>query len=284
MSQTRTEKSLLPLDAADLQLFKYQLKTKAQSLSFGRRLYQCNAAEDVADEKQFWLKAQLTNSSGFSAEGFLQELRCYRIMHAQQMQIMLPFQIISNLHIQQGSEHLNFTEVLLLPHAPAFFQQDPLLLTLPQVKHWLWQAIDALDQLEQAGWMHGDIKTEHFVMYEGQLKILDFEQARQIIAPAHVMNATPRYMAPELFQGQPKDIVSEIYALGIVFYEWLSGQRLKASSYQDWAVLHCQQLKIELPAAFNAFLPLLLGMLAKHKTARMQSFLALKRCLITEIA
>ena len=37
------------------------------------------------------------------------------------------------------------------------------------------------------------------------------------------MNATPRYMAPELFQGQAKSLQSEVYALGIIFMSGLQG-------------------------------------------------------------
>lgn len=47
-------------------------------------------------------------------------------------------------------------------------------------------------------------------------------------------------MAPELFHGANKTVQSDLYALGIVLYEWLTQTRLQANSYHEWAVLHCQ--------------------------------------------
>ncbi|KCX88391.1 tyrosine kinase family protein [Acinetobacter sp. 72431] len=82
------------------------------------------------------------------------------------------------------------------------------------------------------------------------------------------MDATPRYMAPELFRGGYKSIQSDLYAFGIVLYEWLTQTRLEASSYRDWAVLHCQNLTIQLPTQFLIFLPLLVGLLQKQQQNR----------------
>lgn len=284
MSLHQNAKNLLPFDANALHTFDYQLHTKAQSMSFGRRLYRFEVINSTNEKELFWLKAQLSDTSIHATEGFLRELECYCHFQSLELSIVLPFQVCANYTMQQGNDILDFTQILLLPHAQLFFQQDPAQLSYEQIKHCFWQAIDALDQLEQSGWQHSDIKVEHFVLYAGMLKLIDFEQANLIAQPNSVMNATPRYMAPELFQGQPKSIQSDIYALGIVFYEWLSGRRLKAKSYQDWAILHCQQLNIELPSIFADFLPLLLAMLAKDKTVRIQSFSSLKRCLVTEIA
>ena len=60
-------------------------------------------------------------------------------------------------------------------------------------------------------------------------------------------------MAPELFHGEIKTVRTDLYALGVILYEWLSGKRLIARNYQDWAVLHCQTLKIRLPDVFIPF-------------------------------
>ena len=90
-------------------------------------------------------------------------------------------------------------------------------------------------------------------------------------------------MAPELFQGQAKSLQSEVYALGVIFYEWLSGQRLQATDYLDWAFLHCQRLKVELPQHLQAFQGLLEEMLSKQKQHRLADFQAVKDYLMTEI-
>ena len=91
-------------------------------------------------------------------------------------------------------------------------------------------------------------------------------------------------MAPELFHGEAKTVHSDIYALGIIFYEWLTGQRLVAKNYEEWAYLHCQHLIIELPQHFYMFEKLIQRMLAKQKNSREHNIFKLKHFLLTENA
>ncbi len=70
-------------------------------------------------------------------------------------------------------------------------------------------------------------------------------------------------MAPELFHGTRKNIQSDLYAFGVVLYELLSQIRLQANTYHDWAVLHCQNLNIQLPDSVQVFLPFTGGVIAK---------------------
>ena len=276
-----------------LQPAQFVLKTKARSLSFGRRLYQFQAAADGLGEAPalFWLKGQLCSASSgnplhHSAQaeaGFQHELSLYQALQRQRAGFLLPFQIIQAdcLSFAEGL----YPQALVLPDAPPLFSLDPQRLSMVQIQALLLQAADALDQLAQLGWLHADIKQEHFVQHAGQVRLIDLEQAQPIHAPPPpVLNATPRYMAPELFQGQPKSLQSDVSAFGIVLYEWLTGQRLQALHYEDWAYLHCQRLNIDLPQQFRCFQPLLQAMLAKRKSQRMRDFSQVKTRLITEIA
>ncbi len=62
-------------------------------------------------------------------------------------------------------------------------------------------------------------------------------------------------------------------------YEWLSQMRLQANSYHDWAVLHCQNLDIQLPDSVQVFYPLLAGLLQKQQKNRFSNAFEAINCL-----
>ena len=78
---------------------------------------------------------------------------------------------------------------------------------------------------------------------KGELKIMDFGIARasQIHAPgttlAGTILGTPAYMSPELALGKPADLRSDIYSLGVLFFEMFLG-RLPFSGDTAMEVLH----------------------------------------------
>ncbi len=90
---------------------------------------------------------------------------------------------------------------------------------------------DALDTLHKHGVIHRDLKPENImVLPEDRIKIIDFgialkEDARRIthtaITPAL---GTPDYISPEQVKGQRGDQRSDVYALGAMLYEMLTGQ------------------------------------------------------------
>jgi serine/threonine-protein kinase len=90
---------------------------------------------------------------------------------------------------------------------------------------------DALDALHKHGVVHRDLKPENVMVLDGdQIKIIDFgiamkEDARRItqtgLTPAL---GTPDYISPEQVRGQRGDQRSDIYALGAMLYEMLTGQ------------------------------------------------------------
>jgi eukaryotic-like serine/threonine-protein kinase len=54
------------------------------------------------------------------------------------------------------------------------------------------------------------------------------------IAASHVESATPIYLAPEVLNGQPFTVKADIYALGVILYQFLVGDFHKAMSSPDW--------------------------------------------------
>ena len=282
MIPRKNKQNLLQFNAEEIDCLNLILKTKPKSLTFGRSLFSFEY-----QQQHYWLKTQAGNVNQSYEAGFLNELAFYQ-QYADQPHssntmpdFLLPFQVIAHLKMEGQPE--SGRAALILSHAEPLFN-DCAGMSLNEIKETLLNVLDVVDQLHQLGWIHADLKREHFVQYQQRVCLIDFEQVQKINSPQNVqsLTATPRYMAPELFHAEEKTLQTDIYALGIIFYEWLTGQRLTAENYQDWAYLHCQRLSIELPEHFAPFEKLLSGMLAKQKEQRFTSIYAVKQCLLTE--
>src|SRR5260221_9430964 len=90
------------------------------------------------------------------------------------------------------------------------------------------QICDGLAFAHSKGVVHRDLKPGNIhILPSGQVKIMDFGLARRSedAARTSVIMGTPYYMAPEQAQGERATSRSDIFSLGAVFYELLSGRR-----------------------------------------------------------
>ena len=91
------------------------------------------------------------------------------------------------------------------------------------------QTLRALGHAHRQGFVHRDIKPENIlVTTEGVVKVTDFGLARAYAegrqTQAGTVTGTVQYLAPEQIRGEPADPRSDLYSLGIVTYELLTGK------------------------------------------------------------
>ncbi|MBN9414235.1 MAG: serine/threonine protein kinase [Candidatus Eremiobacteraeota bacterium] len=102
---------------------------------------------------------------------------------------------------------------------------------LPRCWDWCDQLLDGLIFVHSQGIIHRDIKPANIMIDEkDEAKLMDFGVAHtsertRLTATGSVLG-TPVFMAPEQVQGVPCDPSIDIYALGLVLYERLTGRRL----------------------------------------------------------
>ena len=143
------------------------------------------------------------------------------------------------------------------------------------------QVCEGLSEAHKLGVVHRDLKPSNIMIdRNGNVRIMDFGIARSIkgkgITGAGVMIGTPEYMSPEQVEGKDLDQRSDIYSLGVILFEMLTG---RAPFEGDTPFIVGVKHKSEIPKnpkEFNAHIPedlsrLILKCLEKTKATRFQS-------------
>lgn len=95
------------------------------------------------------------------------------------------------------------------------------------------QILAGVEEAHLAGVIHADLKSDNIIVEQrrtgaDQVKVVDFGIARLVNSPREGEDrnicGTPEYMAPELISGQPPSVASDLYAIGVIAYELLTGQ------------------------------------------------------------
>ena len=100
---------------------------------------------------------------------------------------------------------------------------------IPEAVGYMMQLTSALFYAHQHNIIHRDIKPQNiYVMPDGTIKLGDFGIAQAdglddgLTKPSEIVGSV-HYLAPEISQGKPASIQSDIYAAGVTFYELLTG-------------------------------------------------------------
>src|SRR5262249_25160600 len=111
-------------------------------------------------------------------------------------------------------------------------------LDLRQSIDWITQVCNVVEVAHQQGIIHRDLKPENVMLKESQdgsvlIKVVDFGLAKLVTGDGKEAGSnltqtgevlgTPHYMAPEYYEGEAVDNRADIYAIGVILYEMLSG-------------------------------------------------------------
>lgn len=140
------------------------------------------------------------------------------------------------------------------------------------------QIAKALDAIHTHDIVHRDLKPQNIMFRDsGRPVIVDFGLAKDLDSEIELTRqgevmATPRYMSPEQCVGLAADARSDLYSLGAIFYEMLTGQRLFGNEGPAGLVYqHVHGPVPQLPARLAGYQTIIDRLLAKKPEDRFQS-------------
>jgi tRNA A-37 threonylcarbamoyl transferase component Bud32 len=154
------------------------------------------------------------------------------------------------------------------------------LLPLPRVLEIIYKCARALDYAAREGVIHRDIKPANILLSgEADIKISDFGAALNTSSDTTQITGvgSPAYMSPEQVREQPLTYQTDIFSLGVVFYQLLTG-RLPFAGTNNYSIIY-QIINVEPvpPSRFRAEVPvrvdgIVLRMLSKNTAERYQTW------------
>jgi serine/threonine protein kinase len=144
------------------------------------------------------------------------------------------------------------------------------------------ELLDALGAIHAAGIVHRDVKPSNLMLVpDGSIRLIDFGLAKRLEAwdvegtSAGVRLGTPRYMSPEQVRGEPIDVPSDYYAVGLLLFEMLAGHHPFACKSTPSSMMLAQAYTLaprlaetcqDVPAELD---DLVAALLAKHPQERL---------------
>ena len=163
-----------------------------------------------------------------------------------------------------------------------------LLMPVEQSAYIISQVCDGLDyahrktdeKMNPLNIVHRDISPQNMIVsYEGTVKLIDFgiakAKSKSTKTQVGMLKGKFSYMSPEQVSGQPIDRRSDIFSLGVVFFEMLTGKRLFLGKNDVETLEKIRKAEVLPPSVFNSEVPpeldrIVLKALAKDREDRYQ--------------
>jgi serine/threonine protein kinase/CheY-like chemotaxis protein len=133
----------------------------------------------------------------------------------------------------------------------------------------------ALQAIHEVGILHRDLKPGNVMLRDdGSIALIDFGLAKHVALKMEVTDkglifGTPHYMSPEQGHGRPMDARSDIYSLGVMLYEMLTGKKpFDADNHMAILVHHAKAPIPRLPERLSSIQPLIDMLMAKDVAER----------------
>jgi DNA-binding response OmpR family regulator len=164
-------------------------------------------------------------------------------------------------------------------------------ITIAESLQYAQRICAALGVIHAAGLIHRDLKPPNVMLREdGSIVLIDFGLARGIesggrVTAVGVLRGSPYYMSPEQAQGMTLDGRSDLYSLGVILFEMLSGTKpFAGSSAVEVMQQHVRGERPPLPPECCALEPLIEGLMARDLSARLPDAAAAARALAAAAA
>ncbi len=140
------------------------------------------------------------------------------------------------------------------------------------------QVASALSNLHNVGILHRDLKPGNIMLRgDGSIALIDFGLAKRMFPEEELTGSeqifgTPYYMSPEQGRGRDVDERSDVYALGVILYEMLTGEKpYTAKNAMGIIFKHTEQPVPVLPNRLNQYQKVINTLLAKKPEDRIQT-------------